>query len=95
MPDKKNIKDFKIDNTENIVSLCVFGSYNTEFWDENRSDIDISNKVYQLLWKDFRTIFPSKTKFPRNSSLEGAVRTLLKDIDVANFPKYNTASIII
>lgn len=62
---------------------------------ENRSDIDISNKVYQLLWKDFRTIFPSKTKFPRNSSLEGAVRTLLKDIDVANFPKYNTASIII
>ncbi|CAI3222117.1 Conserved hypothetical protein, nucleotidyl transferase domain [Clostridium neonatale] len=41
MPDKKNIKDFKIDNTENIVSLCVFGSYNTEFWDENRSDIDI------------------------------------------------------
>ena len=38
---KKNIKDFKIDNTENIVSLCVFGSYNTEFWDENRSDIDI------------------------------------------------------
>ena len=41
MTDKKNIKDFKIDNTENIVSLCVFGSYNTEFWDENRSDIDI------------------------------------------------------
>lgn len=41
MPDKKNIKDFEIDNTENIVSICVFGSYDTEFWNENRSDIDI------------------------------------------------------
>ena len=59
------------------------------------TDKDIADKVYQLLWKDFRTTFPSKTKRSRNYSLEEAVRTLLKDIDVVNFPKYNTASIII
>lgn len=26
---------------ENIISLTLFGSYNTKFWDEKRSDIDI------------------------------------------------------
>lgn len=30
-----------IKSDENIISLTLFGSYNTEFWDENRSDIDI------------------------------------------------------
>ncbi|MGL5354036.1 MAG: nucleotidyltransferase domain-containing protein [Clostridium sp.] len=26
---------------ENIISLTLFGSYSTKFWNENRSDIDI------------------------------------------------------
>lgn len=26
---------------ENVISLTLFGSYNTEYWNENRSDIDI------------------------------------------------------
>lgn len=26
---------------ENIISLTLFGSYNTEYWNEDRSDIDI------------------------------------------------------
>ncbi|SFD26641.1 nucleotidyltransferase domain-containing protein [Clostridium uliginosum] len=38
---KEEIKDFKIDDTDNIIALAVFGSYNTENWLENRSDIDI------------------------------------------------------
>ena len=41
MGDRKNINEFKIANKDNIIALCVFGSYNTDFWMENRSDIDI------------------------------------------------------
>ncbi|WP_105177321.1 nucleotidyltransferase domain-containing protein [Clostridium cagae] len=38
---KEDIKDLKIDDTDNIIALAVFGSYNTENFIENRSDIDI------------------------------------------------------
>ncbi|MDR5588244.1 MULTISPECIES: nucleotidyltransferase domain-containing protein [Clostridium] len=38
---KEDIKDFKIDDTDNIIALATFGSYNTENFIENRSDIDI------------------------------------------------------
>ena len=38
---EKEIGYFKIDSKENIIALAVFGSYNTESWMENRSDIDI------------------------------------------------------
>ncbi|MGN2337039.1 nucleotidyltransferase domain-containing protein [Clostridium cagae] len=38
---KEYIKDLKIDDTDNIIALAVFGSYNTENFIENRSDIDI------------------------------------------------------
>lgn len=37
----KEIRSFKINTKENIIALAVFGSYNTENWIENRSDIDI------------------------------------------------------
>lgn len=35
------LSDFKAPNIENLIALAVFGSYGTEFWDKNRSDIDI------------------------------------------------------
>ena len=38
---KEYIKDLKIDDTDNIIALAVFGSYNTENFIETRSDIDI------------------------------------------------------
>lgn len=34
------LKDLKIRN-KNIISMAVIGSYNTEYWRENISDIDI------------------------------------------------------
>lgn len=34
------LKDLKIDN-KNIISMAIIGSYNTEYWRANRSDIDI------------------------------------------------------
>ena len=34
------LKDLKIYN-ENIISMAIIGSYNTEYWRANRSDIDI------------------------------------------------------
>lgn len=36
----KDFNDSKPIN-ENIVSMAVIGSYNTEFWIKNRSDIDV------------------------------------------------------
>ncbi|NFO04612.1 hypothetical protein FDB23_10855 [Clostridium botulinum] len=35
------MKDFKISNIDNVIALATFGSYNTENFMENRSDIDI------------------------------------------------------
>ncbi|GAA0117657.1 nucleotidyltransferase domain-containing protein [Clostridium senegalense] len=37
----RKIKDFKIHNVKNIISLAMFGSYNTKYWIEGKSDIDI------------------------------------------------------
>lgn len=34
------LKDLKIFN-KNIISMAIIGSYNTEYWRANRSDIDI------------------------------------------------------
>ena len=34
------LKDLKIYN-KNIISMAIIGSYNTEYWRANRSDIDI------------------------------------------------------
>ena len=34
------LKNLKICN-KNIISMAVIGSYNTEYWKENVSDIDI------------------------------------------------------
>lgn len=37
----KNLTNLNIINTENIISLAVFGSFETEFWIKGKSDIDI------------------------------------------------------
>lgn len=37
----KLLKDLKIKNIENLISLAVFGSYETKYWIKNKSDIDI------------------------------------------------------
>ncbi|MDU5261286.1 MAG: nucleotidyltransferase domain-containing protein [Clostridium celatum] len=43
------LKDLKIFN-KNIISMAIIGSYNTEYWRVNRSDIDIlillDKKIY-------------------------------------------------
>lgn len=35
------LREFKIRKEDNIIALALFGSYNTELWIENKSDIDI------------------------------------------------------
>lgn len=35
------LREFKIKDEENIIALALFGSYNTEVWIKNKSDIDI------------------------------------------------------
>jgi Nucleotidyltransferase domain. len=35
------LKELKIENKDNIIALALFGSYNTEQWIKNKSDIDI------------------------------------------------------
>jgi predicted nucleotidyltransferase len=37
----KLLKDLKIKNINNLISLDVFGSYGTKYWTNNKSDIDI------------------------------------------------------
>lgn len=37
----KNLSKLAITNTENLVALAVFGSFETEFWLKGKSDIDI------------------------------------------------------
>ncbi|MHC1682948.1 MAG: nucleotidyltransferase domain-containing protein [Clostridiaceae bacterium] len=37
----KNLTELKISNFDNIISLAVFGSYGTEFWIKDKSDIDV------------------------------------------------------
>ena len=37
----KLLKDLKLKNIENLISLAVFGSYGTRYWINNKSDIDI------------------------------------------------------
>lgn len=37
----KKLKDLQMEVIDNIISLAIFGSYGTEYWRENSSDIDI------------------------------------------------------
>lgn len=37
----KLLKDLKIEQVENLISLAVFGSYETKYWTYDKSDIDI------------------------------------------------------
>lgn len=35
------LRDINCPNLDTLIGLAVFGSYNTEYWQEGRSDIDI------------------------------------------------------
>ncbi|HCW52419.1 nucleotidyltransferase domain-containing protein [Clostridium sp. SM-530-WT-3G] len=37
----KLLKNLRIKNIDNLISLAIFGSYETKYWIENKSDIDI------------------------------------------------------
>lgn len=37
----KLLKNLRIKNIDNLISLAIFGSYETKYWVENKSDIDI------------------------------------------------------
>ena len=37
----KSLKNLRIKNIDNLIALAVFGSYETKYWIENNSDIDI------------------------------------------------------
>lgn len=37
----QKLSTLKIKNKENIIALAVFGSFETEFWVEGKSDIDV------------------------------------------------------
>ena len=37
----KLLKNLRIKNIDNLIALAVFGSYETRYWVENKSDIDI------------------------------------------------------
>ncbi|MDU4939158.1 MAG: nucleotidyltransferase domain-containing protein [Clostridium sp.] len=41
MKNHKSVEGLVVDKIDNVISIAVIGSYNTEFWIENRSDIDI------------------------------------------------------
>lgn len=51
--EKEDIKGLKIDDTDNIIALAVFGSYNTENFIKNRSDIDILILLNERRWIEF------------------------------------------
>ncbi|AOR23775.1 nucleotidyltransferase domain-containing protein [Clostridium taeniosporum] len=52
---------------ENVISLTLFGSYNTEFWIEGKSDIDIlvlvKHKSFDLEYKIEEYYYPLISKF--------------------------------
>lgn len=35
------LREVKIKDKDNLIDLALFGSYNTEAWIENKSDIEI------------------------------------------------------
>ena len=35
------LKEFKVKDEDNIIALALLGSYNTEVWIKNKSDIDV------------------------------------------------------
>lgn len=37
----KLLKNLKINNIDNLISLAVFGSYETKYWTYDKSDIDV------------------------------------------------------
>ena len=58
---------------ENIISLTLFGSYNTEFWDEKRSDIDILVLVkhtdFNIEYKLEEFYFPMLSSYFENEKI--------------------------
>lgn len=52
---------------DNIISLTLFGSYNTEFWNEDRSDIDIlvlvKHRDFNIEYKLEECYFPMLSSY--------------------------------
>ena len=58
---EKLLSNLKITNdNENLISLTLFGSYNTEYWFEGKSDIDILALVKK---NDFNVEFEIENKY--------------------------------
>ena len=58
---EKLLSNLKITNdNENLISLTLFGSYNTKYWFEGKSDIDILALIKK---KDFNVEFEIENKY--------------------------------
>ena len=58
---KKLLSNLNIENdNENLISLTLFGSYNTKYWFEGKSDIDILALVKK---NDFDIEFEIENKY--------------------------------
>ena len=58
---EKLLSNLKITNdNENLISLTLFGSYNTKYWFEGKSDIDILALVKK---NDFNSEFEIENKY--------------------------------
>ena len=58
---EKLLSNLKITNdNENLISLTLFGSYNTEYWFEGKSDIDILALIKK---NDFNVEFEIENKY--------------------------------
>lgn len=58
---KKLLSNLNIENdNENLISLTLFGSYNTKYWFEGKSDIDILALVKK---NDFEIEFEIENKY--------------------------------
>ena len=58
---EKLLSNLKITNdNENLISLTLFGSYNTKYWFEGKSDIDILAIIKK---KDFNVEFEIENKY--------------------------------
>ena len=58
---EKSLSNLKLENNnENLISLTLFGSYNTKYWFEGKSDIDILALVKR---NDFNIEFEIENRY--------------------------------
>ena len=58
----KLLKNLNLKNIDNLISLAVFGSYETKYWIKNKSDIDILVLMEKREEKPKRNIKKGLTK---------------------------------